>query len=1415
MPDPWTLNAARPIVLLPVRLETRYAGSELLVRIYPDHLHIDSHEPELTPEETTAGKRYWERVWRAGPDGAREQAAWDELAAWLGAPRAAWVARVLEPRNPADRPKRTLTDAEALTPAPTIPDPPGHAQPWTRPPLARALPTRWRVVATLAGTPPVRREIISKDVQRPLVAGPSPGFDPTQLPDDQPPVDAAAKWMVDFAAAELAGMAVRIPDVPADGVARLLVFGVDEALDDVRSAQVLDDLLEAQYHTRGLAFVPRGTPTNNTGNVTAGYDSRATVDRVALAHAVPTDTDADAKVLAGALGLSLTARAGTPVVAGSAGALGRARHATRRQEAASRAMNTTLWATTFGYFLGQMMAPTFPDAEVQRARRHFVDHVRGGGPLPALRIGDQPYGVLPVLAFDQWTDREGGALGAPVVNFLKRMRSQVWQPSVATLPQVRPGASGAQTALVNVLGMAPTAQHYAARTLLGTDYLAYLWRFIDDFEMAPDWRAQLRAAAVALRERLGFAAWDPRVGRAVFSADSFRVRGPLVSGAEQPATYLARLGDIATAIDTVKAAETVGSPTTTPLLYRLVRHALLVEHAIAAMRVQGTASGDHLERELVDILPGPPTPTLWRQLDRQVSTPAGPMVLRDYLRGPADDPPLRDLREFRAATAALASESAADLERLMAETLDLASHRLDAWITSFATRRLRWLRQQAPSGGAYVGAYGWLLDIKRRTPREPVTTPPAGESATGLSTQPGNAGYVHAPSLAQATTAAVLRAAHTATPPEDGRRGQLAIELTSARVRLASWLLDGVRQGQPLGALLGYRLERDLHDRGLAVHISALRELAPLRSARLTASGAEEAVPAMNVVNGLALQRLWRDGTNVNAAVGAAAGTLDAPLQALDDAIDALGDALLAEGVHQAVQGNPTRAAASLDAAARGDAPPPELEFVRTPRTGQAVTHRVAALLYGTTVSAVDWPVDGDLQVRGPAEPRLNAWASRLLPIPRRVRVRARALGAAEADVVRSDLDLSGLRLSPLDYVMLAERDEQAGLAELELRILDHVRSLPLVGPDARVRLDYTRAPEWPADAVTVPELLEQARAVRRLFTAARPLRAADLQPPDRGVSEAAGPTVTARATAVVAALEKALTELADPMRRRTGLLRAAALGVPGAYPRPSDLARQSAAILAALQTRKAAVAKAGDDLARLREVLGPDFRVLPEVPTPAGEVASAFAASTDCQGGDRLACVDWLLDAGRVRQGVERLTGVLQYAEALGAGDTLTAMVGQLPFKAGERWLGLKLGLGSPAGGRLSVVAHTPTALPTSGTIFGLLIDEWTEVIPHGEETTGLAFHFDAPDACAPQAILLAVSPDARATWSPELLEATVAEALDLAQLRMVDLEALHPLDPNPNALTDVGQYLPALYFATNVADDTVSTDFARGSAG
>jgi hypothetical protein len=143
-----SFGPARPLVLFPVRLETRFfpqvdGSSELRVRVYPDKIHIDSHEPGLTADELTWGKHFWEQTWRAANDEERKKSAWRQLADRFDPPRAAWIARALKPLNPEDRPANPVAADQPLPKPPRFPSPATKAEAWARAPATRVLPNLW------------------------------------------------------------------------------------------------------------------------------------------------------------------------------------------------------------------------------------------------------------------------------------------------------------------------------------------------------------------------------------------------------------------------------------------------------------------------------------------------------------------------------------------------------------------------------------------------------------------------------------------------------------------------------------------------------------------------------------------------------------------------------------------------------------------------------------------------------------------------------------------------------------------------------------------------------------------------------------------------------------------------------------------------------------------------------------------------------------------------------------------------------------------------------------------------------------------------------------------------------------------------------------------------------------------------
>jgi hypothetical protein len=317
---------------------------------------------------------------------------------------------------------------------------------------------------------------------------------------------------------------------------------------------------------------------------------------------------------------------------------------------------------------------------------------------------------------------------------------------------------------------------------------------------------------------------------------------------------------------------------------------------------------------------------------------------------------------------------------------------------------------------------------------------------------------------------------------------------------------------------------------------------------------------------------------------------------------------------------------------------------------------------------------------------------------------------------------------------------------------------------------------------------------------------------------------IAARASSLVtaldahlAALQSALTTLtATPSSSPAAADVVAALTTVSAYALPGALPAQAtsaaglldlgARTVAQLQQRRAAVtgstATLDDVVNDVRAVLGADAMVLPHLTPPdTAAVQSAFGESAAMQAVDPQAIRRWLLQLNHVRPAAQRLDLAINTTRLLGA-DRPSIEIAQLPATTPDRWLGLPLVAGStPAGGRVAIEAVTsgdPTSAPEYA---GLLVDEWLERIPGDTLTAGVAFHYDEPNARAPQALLLAVCPDGRPTWDLDLVATILDETFDLARIRGVDLASL----------TEVGQILPALYFPFNLEAATPATTFGK----
>ncbi|MEU5261524.1 hypothetical protein [Amycolatopsis sp. NPDC021455] len=1245
-----------PVLLGPVRLETRFTPTELLVRVFPDEWSVEKSETKPTVAEIGAVDAYWTARWAAAKRPGPLAAAWQELTGRVAPGRAAWLLTTRLPANPADEPAavpgstvvlvvRTTAAVAANDKAPTVaywtavwrahgdrlllrqadaalraavgnndtranairarrpsgvdsaPVAPGDdvavaflvlpapaanstaAESWTQSARARLLPDRFQVRGYLGG-----RQVVSVTgtaVPATLPVSPDPNAVDQISVNEQTGalhVPDELRWLTDFDRAVATGMGVRIPltDEIRGGLDRLVAFGLREQSAPAKTATDLADLITRQLRSPdGFSLLPQGTPTNNTDVRPAGQDPEdeaaaalRSITGAATAAAADWTGRTDGQVFADLLGLDRAVLTGMPNADGT-------------DQRDARAANTALWPATWGYFLQTALNPLLGPAAVAATRDFFLKYVSGRGPLPAVKIGRQPYGILPTTVFSKLAYPDSAS--APHRRALNKVLTAAgvdWAAAVARVPRLDPGAPDPHQRLLDLLALHPTSAEYHQRyaqsveDLFNRENLGGLGSTVLPALDALGLPGPVRALLARFGADTG-PGKDPDLLRRLFTDFQQPILAPLVDDRPLSETdpirdytpdhrnYVRWLADLAggdpavTDLDAIRLE--LGFTDDTPpsaLLYLLLRHAVLLGWDDAARALASAAGMTGLstaDSPFVHVrIPGAGEQALSESRFRLLYSPAPAVtgnpeqLLVDFIPGVLRRPgPTAALAEQVTALGLLAGLPTAKLERVLAEHLDLASYRLDAWRLGLATERLAELRF-GPGGtgtakpGLHLGAYGWLEDVRPSTdPLTPVTlTGPLATVFAGgkpLLHDEKNEGFVHTPSPAHARTAAVLRAGYAANrTPENP--GTFAVNLGSGRVRVALGILAGMRQGQSLGALLGYRFERGLHDRHAEAEvdkfIAGLRLKFPLRAGKITETAAEPdkitQVEAGNVVDGLALVR-HLNGAGVPQTYPFGLAGLpeadDGQKQAISDeaallldANDAVADLAVAESAHQALAGNVERASATLDAYAK-DGLPPEPTVIETPRSGTTLTHR-----FGLRLRTGLNPGGGD-SPRAKAEPAVDDWLPSLLPPPRSVAAHVTWTDEnghpRHHDVTQEELDLS-----PIDLLWAVRPTGDPAMAELDDRIIGVVVEHDHPRPDAELTIRYTERIDG---KITFFELSPLIIALRTLLTTGRPLRPTDLVPAagsaavDRSLDDAV--TVTRRRPEAV---RDALHDLAD-----------------------------------------------------------------------------------------------------------------------------------------------------------------------------------------------------------------------------------------------------------------------------------------------
>jgi hypothetical protein len=1263
-------------------------------------------------------------------------------------------------------------------------------------------------------------------------------------------------WMFDFDAAVEAGMGIRVPLQDEDfsqGFDFVMAFGMQAHADlphEERHLAGQDSInnlfLNHLYTEGGMEYLPVGTATNNTDAVKSPYHSldddwdgifnlyvKSEIPHGIHSYNISHELEiTDGQFFKDALGLP------TAIAA-------LIRHHQKKDIANGRAMNRALYGITLKYYMQVMLKGLVNNNDIFHTLPFLMNHVSAVGNLPSFRIDKQPYGIVPITLLDKYwanTDTAKGSEGSYLKNlslFLKATRD-IFKPLAHQKVQTinSPGYDGdPQKVFLEILGLEPYSKEFFYRA--GAN-ITSRWGSIEDdnFDFQINWHAQ-----------------DPGSPWAI---------------ANQYSYLLSQVGHKSSATRTTAVTKSAAYKNRYTNGNNILGH-IIQDPALGTEFLHKDNTEKNYLEVLADLSANKASLLLMQRTganSKYVNT-----LLFNLVRGSLmNDNSANAVRAVRH----LAALDIASLERLLANHIDLCSYRLDAWISGLASHRLLELRHSAGGGsGAFLGAFGFVEKLKQAPARVRIEHLPDGLSPNDGSevfTAPDNQGFIHGPNLNHAITAAVLRAGFNSqkqkAAPGDNA---FAINLSSARVRKALNLLEGVSQGQEVGALLGYMFERALHEKykdangdylemnsfiyPLRRKFPTFREIDKGVSPALSTEQKEN-LKASNVVDGLEMLdyfeaklktlNLWSDdksfvemmivqnGNNLsfngypwgletgknqsqpyreippddNALNLLKIKAIIYELDNMADAIDAMGDLVTAEGVYQLVRGNHTRAGAVLNAMSEGRVPT-DPEIIKSMREGNMVTQRLVLGVAPVTGSQSPWP--GIPQSpRGLAEPSLNHWLATQIGDPDAID------WLAEYGNTQTYISLSDLEMQPIDIVLLAMTGGDEATRELEQRCADYLRTnVSTTGTEIKINFNV----KSPAAIASFGEMISLFRHLGKIIAKARIADARDFR-----ISEDAanfGNTSPAidtadlqlRLTDALIAYKNLLLSLSvfsvaktvySPAEIALAIAKLKELSgwdFAAFYPTDED-AENIAGMVARINSAKEKMTQnivlaeqvllqlpleadqtkwlsAIEDLAK--KLFGASFKLVPKISLSNHSEINNQLVEPLAAGLLRHLPEDgleeWFSGAALVRKPVSVFESTRMLTEVL-YGQKENLRVAQLPYQVPENsanreyWLGAEYPESfEPDGDRLSLVVAGYLSQP-GGQICALMIDEWMEIIPGKKQTTGIALHYNQPDARAPQALLLAVTPKVTGQWSIHDVGLIVEEAYNLAKLRAVEPE-------------------------------------------
>lgn len=1459
------LDTNVPILLLPLKIETRYVSDELWIRVFPDEVFLQTHDPLLDPEEKKDALHF--KTLSALED---QKKAWHKLVSKYGAYRAAWIVQI--------SPTELASQGKALPEEDKT-----H--------YFRRLPDRlYFYIYTKDGN---KLKLYKKAGHVPKgEIIPREGL-PALGDDDE--------WINNFEEAVKKGMGIKIKPFTEPKVERIIVTGFREG---ENHAEEVSALFKGHQYSKGFSFVEYGTPTNNfegersPHSISDRFEMEKSFEYSVNSPSLNGRRNAAGYRFAQALGLDENAFKNT-------------KNAANEESSLAANFQKASWFAMGGQTLDLLLGDQISNKIRRELWFHYYKYVKAKGPLPSVKIGKQPYGVLPVMSlhddklrtnplepifaqlypifralFDKWltmVDNNVPRIDTydfekdPYEEILKvlsmqeysvayqvrarrydRISSRIpgWLQNKKNIPTPLPTLPLGQ--LYDLLQGRPEVAHMIDSINVNDQKLNFLKEYIPDKErlryapvLAFKDKIEGKVGAYALSEET---VNDPEAEAKInlrLTQDSFaalqevvhQIKKPVGSGSA-PRTEILNYGaeQLSLFVDLFLRGYAGAARLHYQIVYFQPSNAQLQQFKSFRVKSPGGKLNDgviltdgtkelKIESPIEMKYPFPGKIVEWF-VDENTEVKAGQklFLVKDKNRLEFFNNDFAKLGQAiidEIATLSEEDKKAAQKEAIR-EAIDLNSYRLDAWITSLAARRLDYVRTDlsffAVKNKIHLGAYGWLENLQKNA-----STVDRGTLTDTLTRSDG--GIIHCPSPAQALAATVFKNSFLTHQNEEGRSAPnpFTLNLFSDRIQKSGRFMEGVRQGQSVEALLGYRLERYLHEKKMHEEIYTLRRAFPLEVNIVNRGNDDTDVgfKQLSVVDGLKIMEAYKNNGLPASITGTNLTKLKDGIAQLEDVFDGSLDSLFYEAGYQLLQGGLDRSAAAMDAA-MGKIDPPEIESLKTRIPGTGMNHKLA-LVFGPPSNF------GVEKAKAYLEPRLETWLQSQLADMKKIGCK---VALYEGDEVYKengralpyqtvDVKLHELNLTYLDLFYLSETPVSDGAGELELRIWKHVESTS----HPRKNTTFKITAEAPHGCKPLAEALEWAQYALAFLSRSRFLKSEDLKMTgEESVYDKAALKnirkriadlthfANARRTNPITHLK--LLSLFDFQEAKNAFL---TLSRPDLLKLTEEIDNKVNQVKDYLKDFDQMIAdpavyyyRAFEPLSKAAKVLfGPAFILLP----PAS-ASPKYPQVLDASGQKKLIGSPDLnlnMTSGqeRVQLWVEELAQVKAGAAAFEEWQMVNAawnndkadtgyyyQIVQSPTGAAYPWVALSkaeikelkqrfryLNLGEgrdyPQGAE-SIAFYALTNLtfktPVKNTWisipqYGIVIEEFSEHVPDEETTTGLSFHYNGPNSEAPQSLLLAVQGERstdRNLWTPDDLADILNDTLDLAKTRLVDLEAM-----------------------------------------